>query len=335
VTSPAGNRLTVLVTAAGSELAFNVIKALRVSSRPISIATCDVSPNSLGRYWSDVFERVPPAAAGQDYVNAVMDMVRRHRIDAVIPTADAEFPVLAQHRDEFRSACACAVLVSPPEQLHNFTDKWKTAGILERLAIPAPRTALYQGEAEALEFAARVSYPLVLKPRIGGGSRMIHFPENDEELRAAVRVVAAPLLQEYLHPDDEEYTAGVFTTRHGEMHVIVLRRTLKFGMTYVAETVFSDELDEFCRGVARSIGLQGANNIQFRVTAQGPKVIEINPRFSGTVGIRAQLGFNDVEMALCDALDLPSFPHPDIRSAKVYRFMDEHYVDLPDERTRG
>jgi carbamoyl-phosphate synthase large subunit len=47
------------------------------------------------------------------------------------------------------------------------------------------------------------------------------------------------------------------------------------------------------RRIADVVELVGAINVQLRVDAEGPKVFEINPRFSSTVGFRDRLGYRD------------------------------------------
>lgn len=48
----------------------------------------------------------------------------------------------------------------------------------------------------------------------------------------------------------------------------------------------------------RDRGLTGPCNFQCRLTEEGPKVFEINPRFTGITGVRAAMGFNAVEAVL-------------------------------------
>jgi nucleoside-diphosphate-sugar epimerase len=55
----------------------------------------------------------------------------------------------------------------------------------------------------------------------------------------------------------------------------------------------------------QEFGLRGPINIQGRITGEGVRFFEVNPRFTGISGLRAQLGFNGVEACLRSWLDLP------------------------------
>ena len=96
-------------------------------------------------------------------------------------------------------------------------------------------------------------------------------------------------------------------------------------MTNTAETVHDENLEGFCRNVILNTNLLGANNIQLRVTSAGPKILEINPRFSGTTGIRANFGFNDVEMWIDEQRFNKKIHAPRIKTGSVMRFMHEQY----------
>jgi biotin carboxylase len=63
-----------------------------------------------------------------------------------------------------------------------------------------------------------------------------------------------------------------------------------------------EEVVERMAEALRDRGLIGPCNFQSRLTEQGPKVFEVNPRFTGITGVRAAMGFNEVEAVLRRAL---------------------------------
>jgi carbamoyl-phosphate synthase large subunit len=68
------------------------------------------------------------------------------------------------------------------------------------------------------------------------------------------------------------------------------------------EVVDYPEVLKQCTLIAESLFLQGSINIQLRMTDIGPRIFEINPRFSSTVLIRHLLGFQDVVWSLREAM---------------------------------
>ena len=63
--------------------------------------------------------------------------------------------------------------------------------------------------------------------------------------------------------------------------------------------------------VAEQLDLIGSMNIQLRLTADGPRIFEINPRFSSTVYMRNLIGFSDVIWSVKDTLN-EDFTYPEI-----------------------
>jgi carbamoyl-phosphate synthase large subunit len=83
-----------------------------------------------------------------------------------------------------------------------------------------------------------------------------------------------------------------------------LQRKLIGGSTSWAKTIINKEIDIMCKQVADNIDLLGSMNIQLRLTDNGPKIFEINPRFSSTLLMRHLIGFQDLIWAINDSLDI-------------------------------
>jgi len=317
------NKIIVLITGVGSELAFSVINALKISSLNYHLIGTDIYPEVVGKYWCHTFYQVPPVRDEQKYLTELKNIIKKEGVSILIPTVDQEFEILSKHKNDFHENLNCHVLINDWEELNRFNDKWSSYEWYVEHNIPTPKSFLID-EAKDLT-KLNLEYPMIIKPREGGGSRSIFKINSLQDILKYISIVPKPLLQEYLFPDNEEYTAGTFRTEANEIYTIILKRTLKFGMTNTAEVVFNKTLDAFAKDVILKTNLIGSNNIQFRVTKDGPKVLEINPRFSGTTGIRANFGFNDVEMWINQVLSNGEIPQPKIKEGFVLRYMQEQY----------
>lgn len=316
-------KINILVTGVGSELAFSIIKAIQISSFNYHLIGTDIYSEVVGKYWCDNFYQVPPAKEEQNYLAELKKIVAKDDVNIIIPTVDKEFALLSKQKNDFRDSLNCHILINDWEEINRFNDKWRSYEWYINNAIPTPKSFLIEEGNDLNNFD--MQYPMIIKPREGGGSRSIFKINSFQDIVKYIEVVPKPLLQEYLSPDNEEYTAGTFRRLDNEIYTIILKRTLKFGMTHTAEVVFNKELNDFAKDVLLKTNLIGSNNIQFRVTKEGPKVLEINPRFSGTTGIRANFGFNDVEMWIYQALSNEEIPKPKIKEGFVLRYMQEQY----------
>src|SRR6266545_8381718 len=121
--------ITVLVTASGAPGTAALLRALRTNGeRGVRIVGVDMSPQAVGRHFCDRFYVVPP---GRDpgFVDAVLDIVRRENIDAVLPQSSSDLLGLAEARERF---IGTTVLVSAPETIRVANDKALAYGMLER-----------------------------------------------------------------------------------------------------------------------------------------------------------------------------------------------------------
>ena len=104
--------ITVLVTASGAPGTAALLRALRLNGeRGVRIVGTDMSPQAIGRHFCDRFYVVPP---GDDphFADAMLDVVRRENIDAVLPQSSHDLQGLADARERFMGT---TVMVSPPE----------------------------------------------------------------------------------------------------------------------------------------------------------------------------------------------------------------------------
>ena len=134
-----------------------------------------------------------------------------------------------------------------------------------------------------------------------GGSKNLHLVTDEGDARYLQSRHPDTIYQELLLPDNNELTCAVYRAKDKRIAVIQLRRKLSGGLTSWAEVVNDSQVLELCEAIANSFDLMGSINVQLRITSDGPRVFEINPRFSSTALMRHQLGFCDVLWSLEEA----------------------------------
>src|SRR5256885_3168704 len=127
--------IAVLVTASGAPGTAALGRALRTNGeRGVRVVGTDMSPQAVGRQFCDRFYVVPP---GPDpaFADAVLDIVRRENVDAVLPQSSFDLAGLAEARERF---IGTTVLVSSAETIRQANDKAETYALLERVGLQAP-----------------------------------------------------------------------------------------------------------------------------------------------------------------------------------------------------
>jgi carbamoyl-phosphate synthase large subunit len=326
------DRLTVLVTGAGSSVGISVFKALRQSELAPRIVATDADPLSVGLFRADVASVVPWVNGDEAaYLDRLTEICVAERVSMVCFGSDIEMRRVAPHLEEFERETGTRLILNRPRFLEAFMDKWEMVRLLREKGLPVPDSVLATDPTAVREFLARQPFPLILKPRHSSGSKGLFVVHDGDELSLLSRYVPEPVLQEYLRPDDQEYTVGLYKSpRTGYVGQIVLRRTLCAGLTYKAAVVRDEEIETVCRRVVESFDVWGPINLQLRKTADGVRIFEINPRFSSSAVMRAYFGFNEPEMCLRDVVIGEALPTPEIRPGYALRYWDEIYLEPGD-----
>jgi carbamoyl-phosphate synthase large subunit len=192
-------------------------------------------------------------------------------------------------------------------------DKFETYKMLRRNGLLAPWTGIV-GQDEPQ------SFPCIVKPRRGQGGKGI-IRVTTEMAAAIAQTRKGDLWQELILPDEPEYTCGLYrASGGGGTRTIIFSRQLQGGVTRTAEVVEDAVIDALLRQIADAVQLVGAINVQLRVDVEGPKVFEINPRFSSTVGFRDRLGYRDFVWSVMDRKGVKTADYqPPAVGTKIYR----------------
>lgn len=320
--------LTVLVLAVGGNVSQGILKALALSDLPCRVIGADIAPLKLGLYTVDR-ACISPWANEDGFLDWLIETCRREGVRAILSGAEAVLPVLAERAVEIQAETGAIPIVSEPATLLVGDDKFITGQWLEEHGFNYPAYAISEDKEALNALAAEYGFPLIAKPRKGGGCRG-HIEVNDAADLDHVSTKKDYVVQEHVGDADSEYTAGCFCDHDGQVRgAIVMRRELHEGTTVQAEVGEFPEMREEAVRITEALRPMGPCNIQMRAGADGrPVCFEINVRFSGTTPVRARLGFNEVEEALRHyVLGEPARDLPVITRGVMLRYWNEMYVD--------
>ena len=306
--------LRVLITGMGCPLGHSVYKAAAAASLQLEIVVADADARSVGLYLGAPAALVP-LARDPGYVAALIELLRRERIDALLVGTLAEMQTVADARAQIESESGARVLIESPEVIAVANDKYATAKAIERAGLPHARSALGDDPTALDDLAAEAGFPLFAKPRVGSASRGATVLRDPAALAAFVGDGRPDwVVQEYLGDGSREYTTGVYKALDGRtVDVMSMWRDLQFGLSYKAEVRSFPEIDAYAERVADAVSATGPCNVQSMLTDdRGPVCFEINPRLSSTSPIRAAFGLNEVELLLRERVlgeEVTASPH--------------------------
>jgi biotin carboxylase len=181
----------------------------------------------LGLVSSDPEEKLPPGLrsrlAGHYRIDNCLDAAETTRavlalsrhlgsVDRLLGTLEELQVPLAQVRENLH------VPGMDVETAKNFRDKSRMKEVLSSAGLPCARHALCRSEAEALESAASLGFPLVVKPPAGAGARQTYRVEDPSSLRKALALgPPAPekpvLLEEFMSGREHSFDSVVVDGR--------------------------------------------------------------------------------------------------------------------------
>ena len=308
----------VLVTAVGGDVGRSIAYLMRLHFGDFRLVGCDVRDSAKARAAVDEFVLAPPADA-DGYVKWLRNLVRDCGISLVIPTSDAELAVLVTEAE-------LPMITAGGTAIEIGQDKLSTSRFLESVGIPGPWT---------VDSFPPPSLPCIIKPRSGQGSKNVTTCHSVEQAQAAwAKVGDLAIAQELLIPHDSEITCAVYRSDSGEIRVVQLIRKLEGGMTTWARVIHDDRVREQCETIAVELEVRGSINVQLILTVDGPRIFEINPRFSSTVAMRDSVGFRDLEWAVSEFLGrgLPNFVECPVGATVVREALPTAEIPKPGER---
>ena len=312
--------MRILLTGAGGPSAVSVWKSLNDGH---TLFMADMDPCASGLYLVPPEQRLlVPRGDADSFVDAIVEACIAHRIEVVLSTVDAELIPLAKALDRFEKR-GIRLPLPPLSCLLACRDKLALLTLTEGV-VPLPHYEVIGKDTAAQTH----TFPLFAKPRVSAGSRGAMLVSSAQELNALPQD-GSVLLQEWL--SGEEYSVDVYITSKGKAIAAVPRLRMKTdsGIAVAARTVHDPELQQLAIRVAQAADVRYVANVQFRRDAQGvARLLEINPRFPGTLPLTTASG---VDMPALLIADITGEPLPEelmpFKEVMVLRYLTEQYVD--------
>ena len=225
----------------------------------------------------------------------VLEIYRQEKCDGAIVQYGGQTPLnLATGLQE----AGVKVIGTSPESIDLAEDREKFKQILDQLGLKQPQNETALEPEEAAEKAARIGYPILLRPSFVLGGRGMFIVYDEEELSGVVQeaFAVAPgkpvLLDKFL---EEAIELDVDCISDGETTVVGgMLQHIEFAGVHSGDAAMVlpphdlpeemiDEVRQASHDLAKAIGVIGLMNIQFAIKDGELFLIEVNPRASRTV----------------------------------------------------
>ncbi|MGD0539499.1 MAG: carbamoyl-phosphate synthase large subunit [Verrucomicrobiota bacterium] len=198
------------------------------------------------------------------------------------------------------------VIGTSPQSIEVAEDRKLFAVMLNRLNIPQPPNGIATNEAEALEVAKKLSYPILVRPSFVLGGRAMQIVYSDAELTHYMRFAVEasperPVLVDKFLEDATEVDVDCITDvgqfadpNQGTIVIGAMLEHIEFAGVHSGDAAMvlpphtlNDAtirtIREYTHAMARELKVIGLMNVQYAVKGGTVYVLEVNPRASRTV----------------------------------------------------
>ena len=190
------------------------------------------------------------------------------------------------------------ILGTPPDAIDRAEDRERFDDVLEKLGLKRPPSGVARSAEEARRAAARIGYPVLVRPSYVLGGRAMEIVHDEEALAGYMRFAVKaspehPVLVDRFLADATE--VDVDAIADGERVVVggVMEHIEEAGVhsgdsacsipPYSLTPEVVDEILESTRKLAVELGVRGLMNVQYAVKGRDVYVLEVNPRASRTI----------------------------------------------------
>ena len=269
----------VLIFPAGTEIAFEILNALKFSKFVEVYGGTSVDDHSEFVY-KNLIKGFPYADA-PDFVDYLNDVIREYGIDCVYPAHDSASVALSENADKIHAQ----VIIADAKTTLICRSKKETYEFFEgENFIPK----YFEKPEDVSEF------PVFVKPTVGQGSMGAKRIDNMQALEQSIREDGSLVICEYL--PGMEYTIDCFTDKNGQLLIAKMRdrERIRSGISVRSKLIdIDDDVLNIAKIINQKLVFRGAWFFQLKKNLNGEyRLLEISPRIPGTMGLSRNCGIN-------------------------------------------
>jgi len=319
-----GNKISLMITSAGGTLAPAIIDYLNNQTNiPLRIVTVDLADDVPVKALSSA-HRVVPMGGDPRYAEVIARIVREESVDVILPWSDEDAITLSPARSGELDVGA-RVIVSPPSVMERISDKLKTYHTLEQNGVSTPEYTVARTAADIRSAAESYGFPersVVVKPAKGRGGRGMNIlcgkdspPDwlgSGAREQRLERQAAALDFEAMLHGttlvmpvlEAPVYDVDILAERGVARAAITRLRWNPTGIPFTGNTILANsDMTAYGKSIAETLQLDSLHDIDIMTTTEGePRLLEVNPRPSGSLLSSLLAGFPLIEAAVAQAL---------------------------------
>lgn len=296
----------------------------------------------LSRYVAHRFSYPSPDNFPREFIEKINEVSKKYKANVLFPVGANTYVTVSAFRNYLSRGIM--FVLADDDLIQKAHDKYRCLKFAESIGVHIPKTVLLRdidGEKSVEDFGC----PLVVKPRKGAGNFGVQIIDNVDQLIKLKRNVNAELSDATLSkkknsliyddsdPIVQEFIEGpVFDAcaiaDHGEIKAILTQERLKTlppsgGYGVMNRTIYIPEIKEMAEHLLKSMSWHGLAQVEFKYDPKTDtyRLMEINPKFWGTLAISVAAGVDFPYMAYQMAIGERAQPVKEFKEGCVYRWV--------------
>jgi predicted ATP-grasp superfamily ATP-dependent carboligase len=288
----------ILVTDVEERAALAVCRGLAAAGYAVSaVAGRRPAAGHWSRSVSRRYTLPSPRTAPDGFAAGLARVAAAGEHAALVPSVDAATLAVSQHRGELEPHLRIGL--APHAVVLRCLDKPAVLAEAEAAGIGPPPSATCADVDEAAAAAARLGYPVVVKPTrslVGDRMETTRYADRLDELRALLDGSSWPVIVQRCEPGAVVSVSGV--CHGGELLAICVARDERMwpprgGFTSASTTIEPPPgLVDRVASLLERLGWQGIFQVELVETPEGPATIDFNPRPYGSLALALAAGAN-------------------------------------------
>lgn len=257
-----------------------------------------------------------PGKSESEYLAGLLKIISGNTYDLIIPLEESSIRIILKNKEKIQKYTR---FVLPTENdFESANNKWNVMQLADTLRIPHPLTFAPENEKEIEEAIRTIGFPLIIKPKLSSGSRGLKKINSKEEFQKHYPSIknkyGYPLLQECIDSSGQGLGVGLLF-EHGKLVTSYSYKRLREfpvhgGPSTLRETTNQPDLIQQAVRLLESLHWNGVAMVEFKndPASNIPKLLEINPRFWGSLELAHSAGLNFPYLMYCVSAGLP-FTH--------------------------
>ena len=242
-----------------------------------------------------------PRLSPDKFLEFIQDLLTKKPFRMLLPMEEDTAYLLSGHLDTFSRLTYLPI--PPKDKLARVRNKANVIRLAEQLGIPVPQTWHVPDLSQLDAIADMLPYPVVIKPQISSGAVGVAYPKNQRELKETYQTIHRqfpfPMIQEFIPRKGSGYGASFLfdeqsCLKAGFVHKRLREYPVTGGASTLRVSIRHDDIYDMARTLLEKIGWVGVAMVEFKVDPRDglPKLMEINPRFWGSLSLAIHAGVN-------------------------------------------